>query len=145
MAQVTASVLRRSILAVFLLGCLGSAAELLLLGHDEDLPQFIPLVLFGLALALVAGFAASGRRAVLRSFQATMVLFLAAGLVGAGLHFQANREFQLEVDPSLAGWALISKALRAKAPPALAPGVMVQLGLLGLAYAYRHPRIDHTS
>jgi len=145
MAQVTALVLRRGILAVFLLGCLGSAAELVLLGHDEDAKQFIPLVLFGLALALIAAFAASGSRAVLRAFQATMVLFVGAGLAGAWLHFQANREFQVEVDPSLSGWALVSKALQAKTPPALAPGMMVQLGLLGLAYAYRHPRVDRSS
>ncbi|HYJ16246.1 MAG TPA: hypothetical protein VE170_12200 [Candidatus Limnocylindria bacterium] len=29
----------------------------------------------------------------------------------------------------------------AKAPPLLAPGSMVQLGLLGLAYTYKHPAL----
>ena len=48
-------------------------------------------------------------------------------------------DFQLEANPDLAGWALIKKLLRAKAPPALAPGVLVQLGLLGSIYGYRHP------
>jgi hypothetical protein len=28
------------------------------------------------------------------------------------------------------------------ATPALAPGTMVQFGLLGLLYTYRHPRLD---
>jgi hypothetical protein len=30
----------------------------------------------------------------------------------------------------------------AKAPPALAPAVMAQLGFLGLLYTYRHPEFD---
>ena len=30
------------------------------------------------------------------------------------------------------------KVLEAKVPPALAPGVMIQLGLIGLAYTYRY-------
>ena len=32
--------------------------------------------------------------------------------------------------------------MRAKAPPVLASGIMVQFGLLGLVYAYRHPALD---
>jgi hypothetical protein len=50
-------------------------------------------------------------------------------------------EFQLEVSPGLAGWELLRKALNAKAPPALAPGVMAQLGVLGLIYTFRHPAV----
>ncbi len=142
MAHPAVVVLRRSILAVFVLGVVGSFAELLLLGHDEDLPQFIPLVLFGVALALLAWAAATGARPAFLAFRATMALFIVAGVVGSWLHFQANREFQMEVDPSLAGWALLAEALQAKSPPALAPGVMVQFGLLGLAWTFRHPRLE---
>jgi hypothetical protein len=36
---------------------------------------------------------------------------------------------------------LFVKVVTAKAPPALAPGVMVQLGLLGLVYTYKHPAL----
>jgi hypothetical protein len=54
-------------------------------------------------------------------------------------HYIANVEFQREVDPSIGGTALFWKAMGAKTPPALAPGSMLQLGLIGLAYAYRHP------
>ncbi len=62
------------------------------------------------------------------------------GLLGVVLHVRGNAEFQREMDPSLAGPTLWWKTLRAKAPPALAPGVLVQLGLLGLVYAARpHP------
>ena len=31
-------------------------------------------------------------------------------------------------------WDLVKKVMRAKAPPVLAPGVMLQLGLIGLVY-----------
>jgi hypothetical protein len=66
-----------------------------------------------------------------------MLVFLAAGAAGVYYHYRANVEFQRETDPSLAGRALIWSVLRAKVPPALAPGVLVQLGLIGLVYAYR--------
>ena len=145
MAQPVHVVLRRGILAVFVLGVVGSVAELLLLGHDEDLPQFIPLVLFAGALALLIWIAVTASRLAFLVFRGTMALFIVAGLLGSWLHFQANREFQLEVDPSLAGWALLAESLQAKSPPALAPGVMVQFGLLGLAWTFRHPQLESTS
>jgi hypothetical protein len=34
------------------------------------------------------------------------------------------------------------KAIHSKAPPALAPAAMIQMGLLGLLYTYKHPRSD---
>jgi hypothetical protein len=130
---------RRFVLAILLLGMIGSLVELVLLEHDEDLNQWIPLVLLGLG---ILGFAAAALRPgppVIRFLQILMGFFILAGLIGAALHFQANLEFQTELDPSASGWPLWSKALRAKAPPALAPGVMIQLGLLGLVYTFRHP------
>jgi hypothetical protein len=35
--------------------------------------------------------------------------------------------------------------MKAKAPPALAPASMIQLGLLGLLYTYRHPSLRSTA
>ena len=70
--------------------------------------------------------------------RALMLLFLAAGATGIYLHYAANVEFQRETDPNLSGRALLWSVLQAKVPPALAPGVMVQLALVGLAYTYRH-------
>ena len=55
------------------------------------------------------------------------------------LHYESNSEFQREMDPSLTGWPLLVKVMQAKAPPALAPASMMQIGLLGLLYAYRTP------
>jgi hypothetical protein len=126
--------LRRAILAVFVLGAGGATVELLLIGHYEDARQMIPLSIFALALALLPFVTTRRWLLPIRIFQWTMAVSIVAGLVGMWLHYQANREFQLEVDPSLSGLALVAKALRAKAPPALAPGLMVEMGLLGLAY-----------
>ena len=110
--------------------------ELLFLQHDEEATQLIPLVLIAIALVTIAWHAAQGGRASLGMLQVTMVLFIAAGLLGMYLHYRANLAFQREVDPSIAGRALFWKAMMAKTPPALAPGSMLQLGLIGLAYAY---------
>ncbi|MGH9387250.1 MAG: hypothetical protein ACRD2N_23520 [Vicinamibacterales bacterium] len=130
---------RRFVLFILLLGMAGTTTELMLLEHDEDLNQWIPLVVLG------AGFVSLGWLAVLPGSAAVSVVrivaacFILSGIVGVVLHYQANLEFQREVDPSLTGWALWQKAIRAKSPPGLAPGVMVQLGLLSLVYTFRHP------
>jgi hypothetical protein len=130
---------RRILLAILLLGLLGITAELLLLGHAEDFNQLIPLGLA--AAALVAGLAVTLAPGIgsIRLFRTVMVLMVLSGVVGMYLHFQVNMEFQLEMDPALSGWPLFRKAILAKTPPALAPGAMTQLGLIGLAYTFRHP------
>jgi hypothetical protein len=46
------------------------------------------------------------------------------------------------MDAALSGLALYQKAILAKSPPALAPGAMIQLGLIGLAYTFRHPALQ---
>jgi hypothetical protein len=69
-----------------------------------------------------------------------MVLFVLAGFAGFAAHFYGSAEFQLELEPSLSTWELLEKVMRAKAPPLLAPGMMMQLGLLGLAYVFSDQR-----
>lgn len=132
---------RRILLAILLFGMAGISVELWLMEHVEDAYQLIPLVLA--ALAVVSALAAAARPSPLtiRVLQAAMVLFIISGALGAYLHFQVNLEFQLEMDPALSGLALYDKAIHAKTPPALAPGAMIQLGLIGLAYTFRHPAI----
>jgi len=135
----TLDVIRRVLLAILLIGLVGTTTELLLLKHDEGPYQLIPLVLIGLAFVAIGWHAVDRGTASLRLFRITMVLFIAAGLLGMYLHYRANVEFQHEVDPAVAGRELLVKAMTAKTPPALAPGSMSQLGLIGLAYAYRYP------
>jgi hypothetical protein len=132
----TLSILRRGVLAVLGLGLTGVGVELLLIEHYEEPWQLAPLVLVAVSLAAIVWHAAGRSRASRGALQAAMLLCLAGGLVGVGLHFRGAAEFQLEIDPSMKGTALVRKVMRAKAPPVLAPGVMVQLGLLGLVYAH---------
>ena len=133
--------MRRLLLALLFLGLVGTGAELLLLQHTESLWELIPLVLIGLTLVILTWHVMVQRPASIRALQGTMGLFLIAGFAGLVLHYQSNMEFKLETNPSLAGWALFWAVLTGKSPPALAPGAMIQLGLLGFAYAYQHPAL----
>ena len=132
--------LRRLLLALVLFGMLGLLMELLLLEHYDSAWQWAPIVL--LATGLVAGtvlWVRPGPRTV-RTFRWLMAAFVAAALLGMALHYLGNAEFELEMDSSTRGLALVWAALRG-ATPALAPGALAQLGLLGLVLAYRHPAL----
>jgi len=139
MAREIAERLRGGILVLLLIGLTGVTVELLLLDHFEDVTQIIPFIAIGFAFATLGWHRASAGATTVRAIQIAMVGLIAVGLTGLVLHFRGNMEFQLDIDPTLSAWSLFSKVMRAQAPPALAPGVMAQLGLLGLLYAWRHP------
>jgi hypothetical protein len=67
-----------------------------------------------------------------------MAAFLVSGVLGTWYHYTGNVEFELERTPELGGWALFQAAMGG-ATPALAPGTMIQLGLIGLLFTFRHP------
>jgi hypothetical protein len=140
-----AAALRRLILVILTVGMLGTAADLLLLRHFEDIWQLPPLFLIAGALFVVLWLVVSGRAVAVMALRMTMIAFIAVGCAGILLHYSGNSEFQREIDPTLAGWDLVVKVLTAKAPPALAPASMIQLGLLGLLYTYRHPAVGDES
>lgn len=145
MTPMTSSRMRSALAAILLLGLVGSGVELGLLEHYKDKAQLIPLVAIGTTLAALGWDRLAPSRKSQRSLQLVLCFLLAAGLLGVVLHLRGNAEFQREMDPSLTGWPLLWKTLRAKAPPALAPGVLAQLGLLGLLYAARPNRADARS
>jgi hypothetical protein len=128
--------LRDFLLAVLVIGMIGLVAELVLQEHTETWQQWIPLVLLGLGLAATTLVRFRPSVGTTRLFQAVMATFLGAGLLGIYLHFAGNVEFALERTPELSGLALAWEALRG-ATPALAPGALAQLGLLGFIYTYR--------
>ena len=134
--------LRRGLLVLLALGLLGTAVDLVLLDHYEDVWQRPPLVLCVVSWLILLWMGLGGGRTAIRALRIAMVLCIVGGLAGLALHYNGNREFQHEIDPELAGWALFLKVVTAKAPPALAPAVMAQLGFLGLLYTYRHPEFD---
>jgi hypothetical protein len=130
---------RRILLTILLLGIAGISLELWLMAHTEDVYQLMPLWLGGAGIVTAIVVATRPSTGTVRLFQAVMALFLLSGILGMVLHFQVNIEFQREMDAALSGLALYQKAILAKSPPALAPGAMIQLGLIGLAYTFRHP------
>jgi hypothetical protein len=136
--------LRQLILALVFLGIVGLEIELALLRHADSAAKWIPhIALFlGLIVTTVAYF--RPRRGVLKLFQIVMALYLLVGALGVYFHLRGNIEFALERDPALSGLRLLWKALRG-ASPALAPGALAQLGLLGLLYTYRHPQLEGDS
>jgi hypothetical protein len=135
----TLAMLRWMLLCVLSVGLLGLGTELLLLKHVESPTQLIAPGLIAVALAIVVWHVLERGPASILALGCVMMLFVAAGALGMYYHYAANVEFQREVDPSLTGSALFWKATAAKTPPALAPGAMAQLGLIGLAYTFRHP------
>jgi hypothetical protein len=79
-----------------------------------------------------------GSRRSVRVLQGIMLACAASGIVGLGLHYIGNREFELETYPDMGGWTLFREVMTG-ATPALAPAAMIHLGLLGLLYTFRHP------
>ncbi len=128
----TLATIRRLLLGLLVFGLTGTTVELWMMGHHEDLKQLIPFAVMGVSAATMAWFAFSPTRLALRLFRLCLLLLMLSGGLGSVLHYRANMEFQLEMDPSLGGVALLTKVLHAKAPPSLAPGNLVLLGALGL-------------
>jgi hypothetical protein len=132
--------LRRWVLGVLVLGLAGTVTELVLLEHYEQPLQLVPLVLIVAAVAAIAWQVMRNDAASLRAMEIIMVLFVLADVAGVAAHFRGSAEFQLDLNPSMSAWELMEKVMRAKAPPLLAPGMMLQMGLLGLAYVYSDVR-----
>lgn len=136
----TERVLRRLLLAILLLAMVGTGTELVLLEHTETIWQLIPLAL--LASGILGALATAVRRGkpAIRVFQALMTLFILAGFTGLFLHYKGNVEFELEMYPTMKGLDLFRESMMG-ATPALAPGAMIWLGLLGLAFTFGHPHL----
>lgn len=132
---------RSLLLAVLLLGIVGLAAELYLLGHYFETAQWAPLVT--LAVAFGGGVAVAVRpgRTTVRTFQVTMALAVVVGLAGLGFHSWSNYQFDVEIEPDSTPSARLFHVLHGGVP-ALAPGALVQLGLVGLVFCFRHPALE---
>src|SRR6476646_3718480 len=133
MTESSSSVLRRLLLALQLFGLLGTTAELLLLRHSERAWMFAPFAVIAIAAAAAIARLARPSGGSVRRLRLSMLPLLAAGVAGAYLHYLGGLAFQADMDPTLPRWQMFWKVLHMQAPPTLAPGVLVQLALLGLA------------
>jgi len=137
----TLASIRKLLLGALAIGVIGTSGELILLRHIDKPAQWIPLVALGAAIPILIWHASSPSPASVRVLQVLMLAFVVLGVVGVGLHYDGNVEFERELHPSERGWEFIRKTV-AGATPVLAPGSMVLLGLVGLAHAFRHPSLD---
>jgi hypothetical protein len=131
-------VARPVLFLILLLGILGTGVELLLLEHVEDAWQLVPLALIAASLIVLLLHTRRRSRSTLQAFRAVMAMFVLSGALGVWLHYRGNVEFELEMYPAMQGLELFREAIMG-ATPSLAPGTMIQLGLLGFVYAFRQP------
>lgn len=139
----TLPTIRALLAALWMSAAFGIAAELLLLEHTEDTWQIVPLAVLGAGAAGLTWALVSKRAAAIRTFQGLMLVTLGSAIAGLWLHYVANTEFARELNPDLAGWALLWKSIHGTSPPSLAPGAMAVVALVGLVWSYRHPTL-HT-
>jgi len=132
--------MRTWVLVLFYVGVLGTGAELVLLGHYEDYRQWAPLFLFAASLLAGLGLGFGRRSTWVRVFRLVAGSFVLAGVAGLYFHYTGNAEFELEMYPSISGSELVWESLTG-ATPALAPGSIAHLGLVGLLYTFRHPAL----
>ena len=137
----TMSTIRRALLAILLLGAVGTLSELFLMEHTDGVWQLAPVVLLGGGVIAIAAHALNQHHVPsIRGFQGLMVVFVLSGIIGIILHYLGNAEFEREMQPDARGLLLVKESLMG-ATPALAPGTMIQLGLIGLAATFRHPAL----
>jgi lysylphosphatidylglycerol synthetase-like protein (DUF2156 family) len=129
--------IQRVLLWLLVFGLIGTALELALLEHYESGWQLIPFALIASTLVVLNWHARRRTRVARRAVQIAMAALVAGGVAGMALHIRGGFEFQRESDPEATLSTLYWKVMRGKAPPALAPGIMVQFGLLGLIYTSR--------
>jgi disulfide bond formation protein DsbB len=110
------------------------------LGHTEETQQWIPLLTLGLGLVACIALAARPSPVTVKTFRVVMVLFVVAAMAGLYFHYSGNAEFELEMYPSMRGMELFRESMTG-ATPSLAPGMLAQLGLLGLAITWKHPAL----
>lgn len=136
--------LRAALFGLVGLGAVGLLAELLLLEHTDGAWQWAPFAVLAGGLVALGAVAARPGRGTIRVFRGTMALFVATGLSGIWLHFSGNWAFEAELDPAAPVTMRLWESLRG-AVPILAPGALVQLGLLGWVATLRHPAHSMTS
>ena len=140
----TAQVLRRTLLGIISLGVVGTLTELFLMGHYKEATQWPPIILLALTAIGVVMMVIKPTPRNIKLFRWLMLLVAVSSLVGIFFHLKGNIEFKLETKPDLAGLALLWKSIQGGIP-VLAPGMMAQVGLLGLAYTFRHPNLKTLS
>ena len=132
--------LRQFLLGVVAVIFIITPFELLLLGHTEELLQWVPFVVSAVGLITVGGAWFSPGRITITALRWVMVVVALSSFVGVYLHFSGNLAFTMEINPSFSVADAIWPAMKGSYP-LLAPGILFLAGILGLAVTYRHPSL----
>ena len=130
--------LRQFLLGVVAVIFIITPFELLLLGHTEELLQWVPFVVSAVGLITVGAAWFSPGRRTMTALRWVMVVVALSSFVGVYLHFSGNLAFTMEINPSFSVADAIWPAMKGSYP-LLAPGILFLAGILGLAVTYRHP------
>lgn len=121
------------LLAAICFMMLGTLLELYLLSHYEDGLQLIPIICILLSAVLLMVSVFKPSKIIRRLFAFLMISTAFSGVFGIFLHLQVNVEFEQEMTPTLPKWDLFVESLSG-AIPALAPGSLIVLALIGYSY-----------
>jgi hypothetical protein len=135
----TLQIVRQWILAAIAAALVVMEGELIFVRHfGNNNGQMIAVVLTS------AGLLATGWHVIARNtpsiivFRFLMYLFLVFGIDGLLVHYNFAAHAALKSHPALGGLPLLYAALSGDIP-LLAPGLLIQVGLLGLLYTFHHP------
>jgi hypothetical protein len=130
---------RLLIMSAIALALIVIEVELIYVGHTgANNGQLIAVVLVAVGLATATWHTIARNTASIVVFRINMYLFLVFGLDGILTHYHAGVQSALKSQPALSGFPLLVAALSGNIP-LLAPGMLIQVGLLGLVYTYNHP------
>ncbi|MFZ0064464.1 MAG: hypothetical protein WAL47_20715 [Pyrinomonadaceae bacterium] len=133
--------LRRFLLVLSAFLFCGTLVELWLVNHTEDLVQWLPFVLCGVAVVVVLSVLLRPRRGTLLSLRAWMIAVIAGSLFGVYEHVTNNIAFEREINPTASSSRVLRQGLGG-ANPLLAPGMLAVAALLALAAIYKHGEIQ---
>lgn len=128
---------------VLLLGAVGVGGELVLIEHDEDWRELVPIVVCGLAAVVVGWHLLAPTGASRLGVRVAMAALVVSGVAGLWLHFESNFAFEEELNPELGFWGLVLATMRSHSPPSLGPGVLALLGAIGWIATLRRTPPPH--
>ena len=124
---------KQLIIAALLFMMVGTVLELHLLDHYEDTQQLIPMLCIGASIIALVVLLFHRAKWTIGLYKLFLGLTALSGIYGTFLHLQANYEFEVEMKPTAKAWDLLVESLSG-ALPALAPGSMIVLALIGYSY-----------
>jgi hypothetical protein len=139
-AEALVSRMRRFMLLLTALIFLATLTELWLVEHANEPLQFVPIILCGLGLVVVAVGLLWPQKSTLLALRVVMIFVALGGLVGIGVHLSNNLSFEQEIRPNAAAIDSLIRAFKGAAP-LLAPGVLVFAALLAFVATYSHPAL----